>query len=164
MIFLGLGSNIGEKTENIRAAIKSLANSGVEILRCSSLYITPPWGILSQDEFINMVCEVGFSGTAEELLKLVLKTEEDMGRYRYYKWGPRLIDIDILEFKREVYDLEHLKIPHPYYPERPFVMVPLRDLEPDWKPTGQDRTISQILENFSLEGIEKLPEDYKPIF
>ena len=164
MIFLGLGSNIGEKSLNIRSALKKMDESGVEILRKSPFYATPPWGILSQDEFVNMVCEVNFEGTAEELLDIVLQVEEDLGRYRYYKWGPRLIDIDILEFHRETRDTPRLKLPHPYYPERSFVLVPLADLEPKWIPTGYKENISTLISKIPLDGIAKLPDDFLTTF
>lgn len=144
--------------------MENLSKFDVHISRRSSLYITPPWGVETQDDFINVVCEVKFDQTPEKLLEIVLEVEQMMGRYRWYKWGPRLIDIDILEFNREVRDTESLKIPHPYYTERSFVLVPMADLEPEWVPTGDHRPISSILAEMSLEGVESFTdEQYQPI-
>lgn len=165
MIFLGLGSNLGDKVRNIIAAMDHLSSADVPILRRSRLFVTPPWGVETQDEFLNIVCEVSFSGSSEQLLRVLLDTEQIMGRYRYYKWGPRLIDIDILEFNREVHATDSLKLPHPYYPQRPFVLVPFADLEPQWIPTGMMLTISQILESLPLAGIQPYEHtDYTPVF
>ncbi|MDX2245510.1 MAG: 2-amino-4-hydroxy-6-hydroxymethyldihydropteridine diphosphokinase [Bacteroidia bacterium] len=165
MIFLGLGSNMGDKVRNIIAALDHLSFASVQILRRSRLFITPPWGVETQDEFLNIACEVSFKGSPQQLLQILLDTEQLMGRYRYYKWGPRLIDIDILEFHREIHSTESLKLPHPYYPRRPFVLVPLADLEPDWIPTGMDKTVAQILETLPLAGIYPFEDrQYIPVF
>lgn len=132
MIFIGLGSNMGDKKANIMTALKLLAEKGIAILRVSSLYETAPWGILNQDDFVNAVAEVAFEGSAEELLRILLDTEILMGRVRMVKWGARLIDIDIIDFHRQIIDNEYITIPHPYYPQRDFVMTPLKELEPNW--------------------------------
>ncbi|MEZ4774685.1 MAG: 2-amino-4-hydroxy-6-hydroxymethyldihydropteridine diphosphokinase [Bacteroidia bacterium] len=165
MIFLGLGSNMGDKVRNIIAAMDHLSSAEVLIRRRSRLFETPPWGVETQDEFLNIVCEVSFDGSPERLLQILLDTEQLMGRYRYYKWGPRLIDIDILEFNREIHSTESLTLPHPFYPQRPFVLVPFADLEPGWVPTGFDQTVSQILETLPLADIQPFEhKDYIPVF
>ena len=145
MIFLGLGSNQGEKVVHIFQALERLEEKGVQVLRLSSLYVTPPWGIIEQEEFVNAVAEVSFQGSATTLLHLIGETEQELGRVRTQKWGPRIIDIDILEFHREHWQSEILTLPHPYYTERTFVLAPLKELEPDWIPTGDHRTVSEIL-------------------
>ncbi|MEZ4826747.1 MAG: 2-amino-4-hydroxy-6-hydroxymethyldihydropteridine diphosphokinase [Bacteroidia bacterium] len=165
MIFLGLGSNMGEKVQNIISALDHLSAAGVHTLRRSRLFVTPPWGVENQDSFLNIVAEVYYDGNAEDLLQILLNTEQTMGRYRYYKWGPRLIDIDILEFHREVHNTESLKLPHPYYPQRTFVLVPFADLEPDWVPTGETDTIAEILKSLPSDGIFPLDHSgYQPVF
>jgi 2-amino-4-hydroxy-6-hydroxymethyldihydropteridine diphosphokinase len=135
MIFLGLGSNLGDKKGNLEQALDLLAQEKVRIVRTSSFYETQPWGNLAQDPFLNMVAEVSFEGNPLDLLDIILGIEQKMGRVRMEKWGPRIIDIDILEFNRITLQTPNLTIPHPYYPERDFVMIPLRELEPDWIPT-----------------------------
>lgn len=159
MIFLGLGTNIGNKSANITQALSLLSQYGVEPIRVSSLYHTPPWGILAQEAFINAVCEVRFSGSPQELLEIVLKIEALMGRVREIKWGPRIIDIDIIEFHSKQIDLPHLKIPHPFYIQRAFVLVPLAELAPNWTPTSQKKNIKQLLEQLPTQDIKPLDEN-----
>ncbi|MEM7371281.1 MAG: 2-amino-4-hydroxy-6-hydroxymethyldihydropteridine diphosphokinase [Bacteroidota bacterium] len=158
MIFLGLGSNIGNKVDNLRNSIFQMEESNIHVLRCSAVYRTPAWGIEAQEDFVNAVCEVQFAGTAEELLTALLGIEQMMGRRRIMKWGPRLIDLDILEFHRQQVISEHLTLPHPYYPQRSFVLAPFQDLEPDWIPTGHSLSISTLLLEQADSDITKLSE------
>lgn len=133
MIFLSLGSNLGDKKANLEKALELLALAGVKIARISSFYETAPWGNPNQDDFVNIVVEVIFEGSATELLEIALATEQKMGRIRLEKWGPRRIDIDIIDFHRQQIQTDTLTLPHPYYKERDFVMIPLKELEPDWR-------------------------------
>lgn len=156
MIFIGLGSNEGEPANNILQSLAILAEKGVSVVRCSSLYRTEPWGIREQNAFVNAVAEVGFPGSASELLTILLSVEQEMGRVRRFKWGPRLIDLDILEFNGEVIDQDRLKVPHPFYPERDFVLVPLAELEPEWQPTGSDLLIRDLIAALEPIRMERL--------
>lgn len=133
MIFLSLGTNLGQKAENLDKALSLLTQKGVKWLRKSAHYATPPWGKTDQDNFLNMVVEVEFAGSPHELLARCLEVETQMGRVRSEKWGPRLIDIDIIDFHRQQISEPQLQLPHPFYPQRDFVMLPLRELEPDWE-------------------------------
>lgn len=150
MIFIGLGTNIGDKIANLNTAIQLMEEAGVSLIRISSFWETEPWGIAEQDTFLNAVAELSYSGDASTLLDIVLQIEIDMGRIREQKWGPRLIDLDILEFHREVHTTERLKLPHPYYPKREFVLGPLAELEPFWVPTGHTQTVQELLSQLSL--------------
>lgn len=132
MIFLGLGSNLGHKRSYLDTALAMLHLRGVEVLRVSPYLETAPWGVTEQDWFVNAVAEVAFSGSPEELLAICQAVELQLGRERLLRWGPRTIDIDVLEFHGETRDSATLTLPHPLYRERDFVMVPLRQLEPDW--------------------------------
>ena len=132
MIYIGLGSNMGNKSENLTKAISKLAENGIHILRRSTFYETAPWGNTEQDSFVNAVIELDFEGDANQLLEICLRIELEMGRERKEKWGPRNIDIDIIDFHRQKIDLPHLQLPHPYYRERDFVMIPLTELVPEW--------------------------------
>ncbi|MFN0204067.1 MAG: 2-amino-4-hydroxy-6-hydroxymethyldihydropteridine diphosphokinase [Bacteroidia bacterium] len=136
MIFLGLGTNIGNREENLQTALIKLAEKGLQILKTSTIYETAPWGYVSQENFLNLVVQVDFEGTAEALLEIALKVEAEMGRIREQKWGPRLIDIDVLEFHRQIIQNESLTLPHPLYPEREFVMQPLLEIAPHWQTTS----------------------------
>lgn len=133
MIFLGLGSNMGDRTQNLKTALLKMEADGIRIIRTSQIIETAAWGFTNQNAFMNVVTEVEFEGTAESLLKQILAIETKMGRIRSVKWGPRVIDIDIIDFHRQIIHTENLILPHPYYSERDFVMIPLRELEPDWE-------------------------------
>ena len=157
MVFLGLGSNIGDKVANLQEALRRLEGAGVPVLRVSSFWETEPWGIAEQDVFVNAVCEVHYEGAPLRLLDTVLEIERQMGRIRHQKWGPRLIDIDILEFHRQTLHSERLSLPHPFYPERDFVLGPLAGLEPFWVPTGRTETVRELLESMSPNDFRVLP-------
>ncbi|MBX7242134.1 MAG: 2-amino-4-hydroxy-6-hydroxymethyldihydropteridine diphosphokinase [Bacteroidia bacterium] len=133
MIFLGLGSNLGDKIQNLTMALRKMEAKGITILRTSQIIETAPWGVTNQDFFMNMVIEVKYEDTPEALLNCILSVETEMGRVREVKWGPRIIDIDIIDFHRQKINTDSLILPHPYYSERDFVMIPLRELEPDWE-------------------------------
>jgi 2-amino-4-hydroxy-6-hydroxymethyldihydropteridine diphosphokinase len=132
MIFLGLGSNLGDKRASLDTALAMLHLRGVRVLRVSPYLETAPWGVTDQDWFVNAVAEVTFSGSPEELLAICQAVELQLGRERLLKWGPRTIDIDLIEFNGEIRVSATLTLPHPLYRERDFVMLPLRQLEPDW--------------------------------
>ncbi|MFK7922555.1 MAG: 2-amino-4-hydroxy-6-hydroxymethyldihydropteridine diphosphokinase [Bacteroidia bacterium] len=159
MIFIGLGSNEGNPAKNLREALNLMPAYGIEVLRCSALYRTEPWGITDQAVFVNAVAEVSFGGEALALLDALLTIETEMGRVRHFKWGPRLIDLDVLEFHRQEIDSERLQLPHPYYPDRDFVLVPLAELEPDWIPTGSDESVSTKIKNLEIPNMPIWEED-----
>ena len=126
-IFLLLGGNLGDTADIFRKAIKILS-ADVDIVRSSSLYRTSAWGNTDQPDFLNQVLEVKSSLNASDLLKLVLKTEEQLGRSRKEKWGPRLIDIDILYYGQQVIQQTNLQVPHPQIENRRFTLLPLCEI------------------------------------
>lgn len=130
-VYLGLGSNLGDKTENLAQAIDLLADHNkIKMTRKSSLYITAPWGKTDQDEFLNQVVEIDTELTPLELLHVLQQIEIKLGRLRNEKWGPRVIDLDILLFGEETIALPELVIPHPHMYARLFVLVPLQEIAP----------------------------------
>ena len=131
LVFIALGTNLGERLVNLRAAIESLAPD-VRVLRESTIYETPPWGYTDQPAFLNMVVEAETSLNPGALLDNLKKKEEELGRVKNFRYGPRHIDLDILFYDDLVYEDEHLQIPHPRLHERAFVLVPLVDLVPDF--------------------------------
>lgn len=151
MIFLGVGTNMGDKQKNIADAYQLLEDQQVKILRSSSIYRSEAWGIKDQDFFLNSVIEVEFHDEPSALLKVCLQVENHMGRKRIQKWGPRLIDLDIIDFHRQVWDTKDLKLPHPYYTKRSFVLVPLAELEPDWLVRASGRNIPWYLKQIPKE-------------
>ena len=130
MIYIALGTNLGDRVANLRAAIESLAPE-VKVLRESTIYETPPWGYTDQPSFLNMVIEAESSLHPRALLDYLKKKEKSLGRVESFRYGPRQIDLDILFYDDLVLDDENLTIPHPRLHERAFVLVPLAELAPE---------------------------------
>jgi 2-amino-4-hydroxy-6-hydroxymethyldihydropteridine diphosphokinase len=127
--FIGIGSNLGDPVERCMEAIHRLSSvSGIKVLRRSSLYRTEPVGFAEQNWFVNNVIEIRTLLTPHELLEVLQEVEDNMGRVRGPKWGPRVIDLDILLYSQEVICEEGLEIPHPELHKRRFVLEPLCDL------------------------------------
>lgn len=129
--FLCLGSNLGQKKNNLKKALALLRNEGIRILRSSSFYETEPVDNLDQPWFYNQVVEVEAGFSPLELLKLAKKIEKRMGRKGSTQKSPRKIDIDILLAENEVIRTRELVIPHPRLEKRNFVLVPLGEIAPD---------------------------------
>jgi 2-amino-4-hydroxy-6-hydroxymethyldihydropteridine diphosphokinase len=132
--YLSLGSNIGDPVANVKQAIKALDNSpGLEVDAVSPIFRTQPQGMRDQDWFANCVVRLNVlaSYSPEELLGVLAGIETQMGRVRAKRWGPRVIDIDILLYGDMQWDSPTLEIPHPRMTERAFVLVPLMHLAPD---------------------------------
>lgn len=130
MTYLSLGSNLGNRLENLIKALEYLKESGNKITRISSFYQTKPWGKKSQPDFLNMVVELETSFSPFSFLALIQRIEKEMGRVKREKWGPRTIDIDIVLFDDLEMESEKLTIPHPRARERAFVLVPLAEILP----------------------------------
>ena len=131
-VYLSLGSNIGCGKKNINDAVTLLRNDkNIFSLRLSSFYKTKPVGYTDQNDFTNAVCMIETTLEPYELLKLCLSIERKLGRIRTIKWGPRIIDLDILLYDDLKIEGESLTVPHKLMFERAFVLVPLRELEPN---------------------------------
>lgn len=130
--WLGLGSNMEQPVTQLRRALRRLASvEGIEILKTSGLYRTPPWGEQLQDDFINAVVQIETSLEPIPLLRVLQSIENVMGRKRGgLRWGPRLIDIDLLLFDDRQCQSAQLELPHPRMHERAFVLVPLCEIDP----------------------------------
>lgn len=130
--FLSIGTNIGERLDNLNDALRGLADSEkIQITNVSSIYETDAVGYEDQAAFLNIAAEIETDFTPNELLDFCLALELELGRVRLFKWGPRLIDIDILLYEDVKINTEKLKIPHPYMKERAFVMIPLIEISPE---------------------------------
>jgi 2-amino-4-hydroxy-6-hydroxymethyldihydropteridine diphosphokinase len=130
-IFVGLGSNLGDRERNLREAVERLRKIGV--VRLSTLRDTDPVGVADQPNFLNAVAELSSELPARELLDRLLEIERELGRDRgkEERWGPRTIDLDLLLYGDEVIDEPGLTLPHPRLAERRFVLEPLHELAPD---------------------------------
>ncbi len=130
--YLGLGSNLGERLDNLQEAVDQLnASPETRVLRSSRVYETDPVGGPSQPDYLNAVIEVETALDARELLEVCLSIEDALGRVREERWGPRTIDIDLLTFGAEEISDEELTVPHPRMHERGFVLLPLLELDAD---------------------------------
>jgi 2-amino-4-hydroxy-6-hydroxymethyldihydropteridine diphosphokinase len=129
-VFLGLGSNVGEREATLERALTLLGERGFNVKRRSSLYLTEPVGGPPQDWYLNMVAEGACALAPEELLSVCLDVERDLGRTRDVRWGPRTIDIDLLLYGEERRATAALALPHPRLHERQFVLVPLAEIAP----------------------------------
>jgi 2-amino-4-hydroxy-6-hydroxymethyldihydropteridine diphosphokinase len=148
-IFLILGTNQGDKIQNlaqVRAAIDPLLGT---ILHTSSVYQTAPWGKTDQADFYNQVVEVSSELDPHQLLEEVLLIETSLGRIRKEKWGSRIIDIDILFFGDQVIDTPSLTIPHPGIPQRKFTLVPLNEIAPQFVHPVIHKTVSTLFKECS---------------
>ncbi len=142
-IFLSLGSNIGEREKNLRAAIAQLPQAGVDVKKISSIYETEPVDVLEQPWFLNCVVQGETAVPAVELLRELREIEARMGSKKLVARGPRLIDLDILLYGHEIVDTAELQVPHPRMHLRRFVLAPLAEIAPDvkhpfWRGTARD--------------------------
>lgn len=136
---IGLGSNIGDKAANIGRAIGLLTEPGdIRLVRASRLYRTAPWGVLDQDWFVNACISIATDLAPHALLARCLAVEQEMKRVRAERWGPRVIDVDVLVYRDVTLSDPDLTLPHPRIAERAFVLVPLAEIAPGLQIGGHD--------------------------
>ena len=143
--YLLLGSNIGNSKVSLAKAITLIKKQIGIVTRQSGLYSTAAWGNIKQPDFLNQVIIIETALTAAQTMQTILSIEEKMGRVRTVKNAPRIIDIDILFFNKEIIDLPELTIPHPQIQNRRFVLVPLNQLSPTLKHPGLKKSVHQLL-------------------
>jgi len=145
--YIGVGSNLGDKEDNIKGAIEKINLSEVtKVTKVANMYETKPVGYVEQDDFLNTVLEIKTLLEPSQLIKLLLKIEQELKRERVIKWGPRTIDLDILLYDNLVTDFEEAIIPHPRMHERMFVLKPLSDLAPYLMHPVLNKRIYQLVE------------------
>ncbi|HZW70906.1 MAG TPA: 2-amino-4-hydroxy-6-hydroxymethyldihydropteridine diphosphokinase [Hanamia sp.] len=144
-LFLVTGGNIGDRKGNLEAAAALIQKQIGKIIRLSAIYETEAWGITSQPAFYNQVLEIDTLLSAREVLHLILKIEEEMGRKRTIKNAARIIDIDILFFNNEIINEHNLIIPHPEIANRRFVLLPLLELDPTKLHPVLNKSIRELL-------------------
>ena len=147
-VYLSLGSNLGDRVKNLKEAIKRMEESGkVSIKKISSVYETEPVGYENQPRFLNLVLQTQTSLDPHPLLEQLLSIEEQMGRKREGKWGPRNIDIDILFYDDLMVNSVELTIPHPRMHERRFILVPLAQIAPKLLHPFLKKNVTELLES-----------------
>ncbi len=151
-IYLGLGSNLGDRKGYLDGAINAMPPA-VRVLRRSSIYETAPWGYRDQDDFLNMVVEAETELGPKQLLILLKGIEVQLGRKPRFRNGPREIDIDILLYDDLVLDELVLHIPHPRLHERAFILAPLADLAPNLEIPNTGKKVAEFLANLDTSGV-----------
>jgi 2-amino-4-hydroxy-6-hydroxymethyldihydropteridine diphosphokinase len=157
-VFLLLGSNLGDRPQVLAAAREAIGEKAGSIVTQSAIYETAPWGITDQPAFLNQVIEISTSLLPEDLLRIILNIEHDLGRVRYERWGARVIDIDILYFGQTVMDSARLTLPHPRIQDRRFVLAPLAEIAPRFLHPLLQKTSSKLLEECpDTSAVSKIP-------
>lgn len=152
MIFLGLGSNIGDRVLHLQTACELIEQKIGIISSKSSIYKTAAWGNTDQDDFLNQVVIVERRWHPIDILETILKIEIEMGRIREEKWGPRMIDIDLLYYNNVIVKMSNLILPHPYIQDRRFVLEPLAEIAPDFIHPKLKKTNLELLKECKDKG------------
>jgi 2-amino-4-hydroxy-6-hydroxymethyldihydropteridine diphosphokinase len=143
-IYIALGSNLGDRTENLKEALALLQKKGLRIVSVSDFITTAPYGVTDQPDFLNAAAEVQTEKNPLELLYVLLQVEQEMGRKRLRRWGERNIDLDLLLYDDKIIDLPELKVPHPDMQNRDFVLRPLVQIAPDAVHPVLRKTMAQL--------------------
>jgi 2-amino-4-hydroxy-6-hydroxymethyldihydropteridine diphosphokinase len=154
-VYIALGTNMGDRLDNLQAALRSLPTA-VTVTDESPVYETPPWGYEDQPAFLNMVVKGETSLEPEALLTYLKQLEAKLGRESNFRWGPRLIDLDILFYDDLVLDTPPLVIPHPRLHERAFVLVPLADVAPQFVHPVFQQEVNKFLSEIDTQGIKRI--------
>ncbi len=152
VVYIGIGSNLGDREDNCAEAVRRLDANGVRVVKCSAVYETEPWGLKDQPKFVNMAVEAETGHSPRGLLAVVKKIESEMGRRPGVKWGPRLIDLDILLYGDLVVEETDLSIPHPLMHRRNFVLEPLSEIAPEKTHPVLKKKIVELLRENSPHG------------
>lgn len=150
--YLGLGSNIGDRASFLKHALEALqAEQRVQVVRCSSIYETEPYGPVEQNDFLNMIVQIETLLPSLALLRYIHKIETDLERVRDVHWGPRTIDLDLLVCGRTITQSEELSLPHPEIARRAFVLKPLAEIAPHLVVPGINRSVMDLWQNLNGE-------------
>ncbi len=151
---IGLGGNLGDVAATLRAALRCLESGGCRVVARSSNWKTPPWGVTDQPAFVNACALIETDLEPRALLDLCLDTEQALGRRRDVKWGPRVIDLDVLDYDGRTVAEPGLSLPHPFLTERAFVLVPLAEIVPDRIVAGA--SVRAHLARIDATGVERI--------
>ncbi len=159
LTILHLGTNLGNRELHLLHARQLLESRAGTIIRTSAIYRSEPWGISQQPDFLNQALLLSTSLSPNDLLQTILELEREMGRERGEKWGPRLIDIDIISYDNVIVHDPQLQIPHSQMHRRNFVLIPLAEIAPDWRHPENGKTVQALL---AKSGDTLKVEPYRP--
>ena len=145
IVFLQLGSNLGDRELLLKDAITEIEDRVGVVLKCSKVYESEPWRAEGQNNYLNQILKVKTTLLADKVLSIVLDIEKQLGRIRVEKWGERLIDIDILFYNDSIIEVPELCVPHKHLHERLFVLTPLHDIAPEMIHPRYNKTIEELL-------------------
>ena len=156
-VYLSLGSNMGDRQGYLQRAVEALKQlTDTEVETVSSYYETAAWGLTDQADFLNLALALETQLPAESLLSACQAIEKDLDRVRHEHWGPRTVDIDILLYGQEIWETEHLKVPHPYMSQRAFVLVPLVEIADDLVDPKTGQAYKNYLSQLNTSDVRKL--------
>ena len=145
IVFLQLGSNLGDRELLLKDAITAIKNRVGNIIKFSKVYESVPWRVEGQENYLNQILKVKTSLSADKVLSIVLDVEKQLGRVRIEKWGERLIDIDIIFYNDSIIETPELCVPHKHLHERMFVLTPLHNIAPEMVHPKYNKTIEELL-------------------
>ena len=160
-VYLSLGTNLGERRRNLEQAVVGV-QQWMAITAVSCLYETKPWGLTDQPDFLNMCLAAATDVSPHDLLDFCKQLEDQIGREKTVRWGPRLLDLDILVYDDLILDDERLTIPHPHIEERAFVLTPLAEIAPALIHPVSGQTVATLAEQVDAGGVEPLPPASMP--
>ncbi len=147
IVYLLLGSNLGDREKNLAKAVEHLQELGIQIRKKSNIHNTSPWGYTEQPDFLNQAIECWTQLEPSELLRRIKEIERAIGREENFRYGPRIIDIDIIFYDNLILKTEQLSIPHPRMHEREFVLKPLSEIAPNFIHPELQLSVKRLLDN-----------------
>lgn len=152
IVYLSLGTNLGDRSAHLQTAIEALSTK-LDVVEISPVYETEPWGYSDQPQFLNQVVKCQTKLDPEALFGFIKQLEIDLGREKTFRFGPRVIDIDLLFIDELILDTPNLTVPHDGIPDRAFVLVPLADLAPEFKHPVIGLTVEEMLAQVDTSGV-----------